>query len=388
MYLLITFVHLLFIIAAQLLGYYILEGIFVFLFAFFLLYFSPIFFTKEKVSIPKISFEKLSLKNSITIPLLFVYGALYLFLFWLLGDAKLTFEIGVYTLTLGFLIFFGYMMIADWKNDIFFDVTRIHLTLSYTVWLLFLVISFFIHTPIRLENIFLLITSLIFSFFFFRVSKEESPLLFQICLITILSSIYSIWNYFTQDTSLGIFLSIIIISSVVLFESMPKIPFFSQFLIESRITTLSLILWLSVTLMTISIWDFTFFPTIIIALIFLLSVHIRYSNYIAFFIWVGAIFFLYSTTFFSLISENSLFSSLLFVFFLPLCIISSTYFWEEKFSYDFSLLHYTSIAFSSIFSLYILLFVGWGSAFFFVTSGCIFLTGILLILSYFRFKYK
>ncbi len=388
MYILITLVHLLFIIGSHLLSYYLLEGIFIFLFLFFLLYFSPIFFTKEKMNLPNISLESFSPKNSITLPLLFVYGALYIFLFGLLPDVETSFQVSLYTLIFGFILFFGYMLITDWKNDIFFDVTRMHLIMSLSVSLLFIVLSFVLHFQITVQIIALLGVSIIFSLFFFKVSREESPILFQSFILAIIALIYSAWNFVTHDASLGTLLSIMAIVSIILFEFMPKSSFFTQFLIESKITTLSLILGSSLGIMGLSIWDFSYFPIIFIILVFLLSVHARYSNYIAFFIGILSLFFLYGNTFFSLISASSLFSSLLFVFFLPLCIIGSTYFWEERFPYDFSMLHYTSITFSSLFSLYIIFFIGWGPATFFVVSGTVFLTGILLLLSYFRFRYR
>ena len=388
MYILISFIHLLFIIWAHLLSFYILEGIFIFLFAFFFLYFSPIFFSKDTFHFSHFTLDSLSPKNSITFPLLLLYGALYIFLFALVWDLKLTFNIGIYVIIGGFLLFFGYMMMTDWKHDIFFDVTRIHLIIAYIVGGIIIIFSLFSPGFITLEILSLLCISLLFSYFFFKVSREESPLFFQAGLLAIIGFFYSIWNYMTGDMRVGILLSIIAGVSIFLFECMPKYRYFSQFLVESKMMILLLIMISSVWLMWLSIWDFSFFPSIIIILIFLLWVHIRFSNYIALFLGIFSLFFLYGNTFFSLITPNSLFSSLLFVFFLPLCIIGSTYFWDEKYPYDFSFLHYTSIAFSSIFSLYCILFIGWWPNLFFVISGCIFATWILFLFSYFRFRYR
>lgn len=388
MYILITLIHLLFIFIAQFLSYYILEGIFIFLFAFFILYFSPIFFTKEKINLPKISFDALSPQKSITLPLLLLYGALYIFLFALVWDIHLFWIISLYTLIWGFLIFFWYMMIADWKQDIFFDITRIHLIISYSVIFLYSILSFFVQVYLEKEFLWLLVTGIVFSYFFFRVSKEEHPLLFQVGILSLLIFVYTTYSYIMGISSLWAFLCIVWISSLVLFEIMPKYQFFWQFLIESKVTTLFLVIFSVIWLLFLSIWDFSFFPFIILSLIFLLSVHIRYSNYIAFSLWVLCIFFLYWNTFFSLITPNSLFSTLLFVFFLPVCIIGSTYFWEEKFEYDFTLLHYMSMGFSSIFSLYIILFLWWGPTLFFLISWVVFLSWVLLLLSYFRFRYN
>ncbi len=94
--------------------------------------------------------------------------------------------------------------------------------------------------------------------------------------------------------------------------------------------------------------------------IFLFSIHMRYSNYIAYSTAIIVVFFLYGYLFYSLIFLPDLISALLFIFFFPLCIIGNTYFWEERYSYDFSLLHYSSIGFSIITGLYSLFFVSWG----------------------------
>ncbi len=398
MYILITFVHILFIFSAHLLSFYILEWIFIFLFAFFLLYFSPLFFTKEKINFPAFSLDIFSPKKSITLPLLLLYWAIYIFLFALFSEKAIMLSIGIYTLIAWFLLFFWYMLITDWKNDIFFDVTRIHLMMSYIVIYSLLFVGFFTEVIITKEILFLLLLTIIFSFYFFHVSRVESVLFFQSFIIIFILSFYLVWLFamnhffteifFTNTSLIKVFLSIICILSIILFEIIPKISFFKEFLIESKITTLWLILFSNIGIMSLSIFDFTFFPVIIIALLFLLSVHSRYCNYVSFVVGILSVFFLYGDIFSSLITATSIFSSLLFVFFLPLCIIGSTYFWDEKFPYDFSILHYTSIAFSSIFSLFIIFFVWWGSLFFFLISGIIFLTGILLLLSYFRFRYS
>jgi hypothetical protein len=103
----------------------------------------------------------------------------------------------------------------------------------------------------------------------------------------------------------------------------------------------------------------TFYPFIFVGIVFLFLTHIRFCNYIALSGAIFGIFFLYSMIFAPLIGANSLLSTLLFVFFLPLCIIGNTYFWEERFPYDLRMLHYSSIVFSVVFTAYSLFFVSW-----------------------------
>ena len=96
-----------------------------------------------------------------------------------------------------------------------------------------------------------------------------------------------------------------------------------------------------------------------ISLMFLYSIHMRYCNYIAYIFATGIMFFLYTYLFLSFLHSSELITNLLFVFFFPLCIIVNTYFWKERYPYDFSLLHYASIGFSGLTCLYSLLFVAW-----------------------------
>ena len=150
------------------------------------------------------------------------------------------------------------------------------------------------------------------------------------------------------------------IIALVLFEFLPRIPLFHDFIESSRIFLLSLLLGLTGILMIspfFSYFHFVYFLPIFA--IFLFSIHIRYCNYISYSIATVVVFFLYSYLFYSLILLPDLLSALLFIFFFPLCIIGNTYFWEERYPYDFSLLHYSSIGFSIITGFYSLFLVAW-----------------------------
>ncbi len=388
MYLIIAFIHLLFIYGVYSLGFYILAGLLIFLFGYFILYFSPVFFTKEKIDVPNFALKDFSLKNSLVFPMGFFYIALAIFLFGLLRDVGLMITIGIYSLTLWFLLFFGYMTIFEWKNDLFFDITRIHLVLSFSVVAIVTILSFFLSNDYSLESMFLLTTTILFWYFFFRTSKKESPLLFQMFLTSIILFIYNGLVYLWMIGSFPLFLMVITLASLSIFEIIPRIAPFRQFTVESRVLTLSIVILSIVWLLVYTLWDFSYVAAIVIAIIFLLSVHIRFSNYVAFTLAIVSVFFLYGNTFFSLLTETSLVSSLLYIFFLSFCIVGSTYFWEEKYQYDFSVLHYTSVIFSSAVFLYASIFLGWGSTLFFLVSWGIFLIGSLLMLSYFRFRYK
>jgi hypothetical protein len=185
-------------------------------------------------------------------------------------------------------------------------------------------------------------------------------------------------------TLLGI-TSLFVIS---IFEIVPRLAFFDRFTIESRILLLSTLLILSLILMVSPLFGYFHFVYFLpVSLVFLYSIHMRYCNYITYTIATGIVFFLYTYFFSSLLQSPELIANLLFVFFFPLCIIANTYFWEERYPYDFSLLHYAGIGFSAITCLYSLFFVAWGSALTLFLACSLFLFAILFLLSYFRFQY-
>lgn len=150
------------------------------------------------------------------------------------------------------------------------------------------------------------------------------------------------------------------IIALSLFEISPRIPIFDNFIEPSRVSLLTLLLGSTLILMIsplISYYHFVWFLSIFA--VFLFSIHIRYSNYVSYLLGIVTLFFLYTNLFSSLILLPDILSSLLFIFFFSLCIIGNTYFWEERYPYDFSLLHYSSIGYSTITTIYSLFFVVW-----------------------------
>jgi len=102
---------------------------------------------------------------------------------------------------------------------------------------------------------------------------------------------------------------------------MPLFKYFTPFLPFSRVYVLTAFL---ATYLIGIVWAFfepSFYVYVLVGIVFLFFIHIRYSNYISLFGAIFGTFFLYSIVFFPLLTTTSLLSALLFVFFLPLCII-------------------------------------------------------------------
>lgn len=89
MYLLLIGVHAVFFFIAYLLSSIVLQGVFILLLVFFLLYFSPVFFSKDKTvekKDQKILDIDISPKNSIIIPLILTYTGIYILAFTVTRD--------------------------------------------------------------------------------------------------------------------------------------------------------------------------------------------------------------------------------------------------------------------------------------------------------------
>ncbi len=387
MYILLFIIHTAFILSTHFLGYFFLEWVFFISFLFFLLYFSPIFFSKKEnnFSLPELNF---SIKDSINLPIILFYVALYCIVYTLSIDFSAFFTFHQYIFISFYIILFGYILWFNWKKSIFFDISRIHLVLSYiTILISFFLLIFWKEQSLLLNGVLILVT-FAYSYRFFSASQEEKIYLFLSFLFTTLVGIFSIVYALFPSFASPINLSILPIVCIVSFEGIWYISVFRRFFSSARIFFLIFLILLSIPILFLSVSSFPLVFLLICIAIFLFSVHIRYSNYVCFWGGIFVIYFIYTIIFFSLLTTGSLLSALLFVFFLPLCIIGNTYFWDQRFEYDFTFLHYASIAFSVVFSLYSTLFVPWWALLPFYLSLSLFLFWILSLLSYFRFTYK
>lgn len=393
MYILLILVHTVFFFIAHLLGNVLLQGGFVLLLIFFILYFSPIFFSgndsassSSTITLPDI---EISPKKSIIIPLILTYVGIYILAFTVSSDIGTKFEINTYILLFIYLLFSGYVLVFDVENSFFRDALRFHLVCSYITVFFQLVYYFIFPSSISIIQILFLGVMIAFSVLFFTQSDEEGEWLFLAFLLATLISLDTIIVYFFPQIHIFTLVGITTLIAIALFEYSPKLLFFRRFLEPSRVLLLTLTLLSSLVLMA-SVWFsyYLFMWFLPIVSIFLLSVHIRYCNYISYLGGISILFFLYSYLFYPLLLSGQTLSGLLFIFFFSFCIIGNTYFWEERYEYDFSLLHYSSIAFSIIASFYGLLLVGWSGGLTQFLAFSLFLLAALFLLSYFRFQYN
>lgn len=323
MYFILILLHGIFIGIVHFLGYYILEGIFILLLLFFLLYFSPIFFSKKDTNFPTFSLSKISfsLENSLLLPMVFFYIAGFFLLFAVTGDFFTSFHYNILFFILVYCVFFLYILAFDWNNDIFFDIAKIHLIATYAILFSVVFVSFFSVSVVNLSTIVLLLVSIAFSLFYFRHNISPDILFFQGFLWMVMFSPFLLSVLTLSSVSYSFLLFSFGIIAIILFEGMPRFSFFDSFLPISKVYVLIGFMVSYIASIIGSFFDAGFYPFLLIGIAFLFLIHIRFSNYIALFSALFGIFFLYSLVFSSLMTSTSLLSTLLFIFFLPLCII-------------------------------------------------------------------
>lgn len=392
MYLLLVGVHSVFFFISYLLSDILMQGAFVLLLIFFLLYFSPLFFFKQNhiekswISIPDIN---ISPQKSIFIPLILTYIGIYVLVFTVTRDLGANFNLHLYIFLLIFLILWGYIFTFNWNTTFFHDILRFHLICSYITILAQFIYFFIFSGDITILHLIFSFVTIGFSVFFFTYFNEENVNMFLAFILSCILSTNICILFIFRDLHIFTILWITGIISIIIFEYFPKIQTFIQFLESTRILLLTILLCLCWILMISPFFSYFYFVWFLsIFSIYLFSIHIRYSNYISYSIAIITLFYLYTYLFSPLLLLPDLLSSLLFIFFFSLCIIGNTYFWEERDPYDFSFLHYSSIGYSIITALYSLIFVAWWGAFTLFFACSLFLLAILFLLSYFRFQYR
>lgn len=398
MYVLIIAIHTIFISISYLLWYQLLEGIFFLLCIFFLFYFSPLFFIdqdeKKHWESPlslKFIFERLSPRHSLIIPITLLYIAVYSFLFsifWVEKNVLLYHTLVVFFL---YSLFFVYSLLFFWKTDVFFEALRFHTLFTLASSVVF-TLSLIIRTNIEVHgsilHIFLAIFGCISATFLLFYTRQEKPLFLWIYLAWIFSFGFNFALWISPTMTIPAIFTFGIMASIVIFEFFPEIPLFQPYSTIFRyFSLLSILVFLvPITYLALATKDSLTLLSLTISAAFFVTIHHRYTNYIVFLLSILSIFLVYSLLFFGLLRTGSLHTVFLFVFLLPLALLLTTFFWEEEHVYDFIILHYSSIAFSVIFSIYVIFFVWWAGNYLFITSLCIFGVAILFFLSYFRFR--
>lgn len=395
MYALIIGIHAIFIGTTHLLWYRVFEGIFILFWLFFLFYFSPLFFLdKEKKNDTFFTFSiedilaQFSPKNSLFLPITLLYIAIYWFLFSIFWSKETIIFLHTIIIFWIYLLFIGYAMGFYWKTDIFFEVLRFHTLFNLIGTILFCLYLFFQSIPFESIHILLWVSWVLSATFLLFFTQKENILFIYSYLLSIFATIFIGTTFFLWEMTLNATLAIGIFSALFIFEYFPRVKIFISYIDSIQYFTLFFLLFSFFPLIFLAVKNSTLenISLIGILVIFFLSIHTRYINYITYLLWLFWIFFVYALLFSWLLLASSPWATFLFVFFLPILLITTTYFWQEKHEYDFLILHYSGIAFSIIYSIYLIFFIWWGTELLFMISLCIFGMALLLFLSYFRFR--
>lgn len=393
MYILLILLHALFILICHLFNFYVMEGVFLVLMLFFLLYFSPVFFFKKQMNISSKNFSELltfdfSPQKSLIIPLILTYVGVYILAFTFSGTVAQSIHAHILIFLAIFSIFLGFIVAFDWKNDVFFDILGFHLLFSYITLIIVGIFYYFFRGTLNFLDVIFAAVTMLFSYFYFEFSKKSRKEFFFWFLVSIFFALEIFLIFCFREVGFYLLIGAVGLLAVVFFELSEEHSFFRAFFEISRVFFLSVVLGSALILLGCIFWNFASIYFLIIFAIFLFSVHIRFSNVVAYSSAIFIVFFLYWFVFLSLLSADSPFTSLIFIFFFPLFIIGNTYFWEEKQKYDFLIIHYASIGFAGLLFLYSLIFIAWNSSFMVFASFGFLLLALLFFLSYFRFRTK
>lgn len=245
----------------------------------------------------------------------------------------------------------------SWKNEIFFDILGFHLLFSAVTLILVAFFYFFQREFIGILDAIFALTTIIFSIFFFLHTKKFREEFVYSFLISILAAASILFLFFWPEMPIQVFFGMLAMVSAGIFEMSEKSTFFEKFRLLARIFFLSMTVVFTVILMILMLFIFDSIYFLLPIIAFCFSVHMRFFNVVCYVLGIFATYWVYGVTFFSFISAESVFSTLLYIYLLPLLIIGNTYFWEERQKYDFAIIHYSSIAFSLIFFLYCLLLI-------------------------------
>lgn len=361
---------------------------------FFLFYFSPLFFLQdgEKIMEKKYSdfaswvLSKISPKESILLPLTLLYIAVYGFIFFVFSDRNNSIITHALISIAVFILFLGYAFSFSWKHSVFYDVLEYH-TIFWLISVgVFGVSSLVFPVSAYWYYFFLWVSSVIASYFLLLYGKRTHFLFSSWLILIHILLVWIFWNIFFTPI-IFLFFPLLLVGSIFFFEYSEKIRIFVSELESIRYTALFLSF--------ISIPFFLYFQSqyfwwsiafLITVIVFYFSIHVRYTNYATYGLGLWLIFYIYTLLFYNLLILGDILSVLLFIFFLPLLIIGNTYFWEQREIYDFPILHYSSIGFSVLTSLYALLFLPWWNTIFLILFSCIFGIALLFFMSYFRFR--
>lgn len=395
MHFLLLFLHAVFFTVSYLNGYTVLSWIFLFLGMLFVFYFSPIYSYllkkwEENSLLQKLSLESFSVESSFIISLFLLYFSLYGIILgtiaWnlsLVAEYHYTVVLGVYVFLVGM-----YLIFQGQAGTVWYRVLRVHTLFSFIVGLLFLFGVFF-DIPYS-PTIFFIgsLTPLAVALWYFHETEPEESLDSELylSLLATIAVLVPAWSYsfFSIHSPLILTMEVALLA-LLFFEVFPHIHLFRRYEILSRYVGL-ILSYGTIMMFAFLSFDDLFASLVCLMLLFLfhLSVHIRFENYISFWAAGLALYFVYASIFHGmLIPEVWFFSALMFLFFLPFLLIGLSYFYEEEHTHDLVFLHYGSIAFSILGSVYYLVSLGrfslvHVSIFALILSGLFFLSYIRL----------
>lgn len=306
------------------------------------------------------------------------------------GFFDLTTVYSLLTLGLSLAIGWVFFVMRPKKNEVVFRLFRsnfIAFSLVYTV--LFASYFFLGKTPnfLFVFNSLVSLGGLISILFFDHFLDHERKVytyIFSLFYSFLLLFFYFHFLFATETTVL--FLVLTHLSSIGIFEGLPRIRQFKSFAYISKYIGVVMnyggLVILSIYMLFSPItWILA--SILLISVVFQIMVHIKNENYLSFAFALFSLFLLYTKLFFPYLSDSFL-SLILFAFGLPIFLSSIAFLVRTPHPLDVYFLHYSGIFFSICFSGYYFLFLS--SPTILLISAIFLLQSLLLFFSYLRKK--
>lgn len=365
---------------------------FVLLFLFFSLYFSPFFLSKQKwlniLSDTDAHLIQLSPTHSILPAVSLFYIAIYGITYSIFGTID---QIMVYHVIIGscmYLAFLAYYLITQKASDIFTLLVRYHSLFVIGVSIVYFLVIVFTQAHVQIYVLILLLIALLTSFsllYYWGGYVGEDVVFVVVCLLGWVTAL-AMFLYLLGITSIFALTATVLVFSLWLFFIPTPLPLEMYDTLKKYFSVIWVyisMVWGYYLIFSDLVWAFLILAPIIAMFVY---IHNLYENYISYCFAIVNIFILYSYIFISLFLGDSFFQSFLFIYFLPIVLIGSSYFWVQKYQYDFIILHYLSILSSIVFSIYYLFFISSTSDVVFFGSFFLFGISTLSFMSYFRFR--
>ena len=182
-----------------------------------------------------------------------------------------------------YIVFIGYGFSFYWKHDVFFDLLRFHTLFTLISVVIFTISIVFFTIEYTIFHACMGLIGIMGAIFLLSYTKKENTIFLTSFLLTVFMTVYLVLLVFIPHIALPTLFIVISLLGVLIFEYISKIKIFLPYTSFFQYFSLFIIL---ISLPFVYFFTFTTLQASLIFLLigvtlFFLSIHIRYTNYIA-----------------------------------------------------------------------------------------------------------